>query len=160
MNIAFLLIGSNLGNRKMYLQKAVQMVEERCGKVVNQSACYETAAWGFTNQPSFYNQALELETQFSPEHLMLTLLDIEERMGRIRLEKLGPRVIDLDILLFNNLIVNSVLVTIPHPHLTERRFALTALHDIAETIFHPITKTTIHELLVHCNDTLDVYKIS
>ncbi len=160
MNKAFLLTGSNLGDRRAFLQQAVQMVEERCGKVVNQSAIYETAAWGYTNQPSFYNQALELETKFTAEQLMTALLDIEKTMGRIRLEKLGPRVIDLDILLFNDDIMNSPLVTVPHPHLTERRFALTALDEIAGNLVHPVTHTTIQQLLIQCSDTLDVYKIS
>ena len=160
MNKAFLLTGSNLGDRRAFLQQAVQMVEERCGKVVNQSAIYETAAWGYTNQPSFYNQALELETKFTAEQLMTALLDIEKTMGRIRLEKLGPRVIDLDILLFNDDIMNSPLVTVPHPHLIERRFALTALDEIAGNLVHPVTHTTIQQLLIQCSDTLDVYKIS
>jgi len=102
MNIAYLLIGGNLGNRSANLQKAIQLIEQNCGQIVQLSAIYETAAWGLTDQPSFYNQAIKLQTHLAPDLLMQTLLDIEIEMGRIRTIKLGPRIIDLDMLFTTN----------------------------------------------------------
>ncbi|MEK7198695.1 MAG: 2-amino-4-hydroxy-6-hydroxymethyldihydropteridine diphosphokinase, partial [Bacteroidota bacterium] len=120
----------------------------------------ETAAWGRTDQPSFYNQALALETALSPEDLMLKLLEIEIAMGRKRKEKLGPRIIDLDILLIDNLILSTTLLQIPHPALPFRRFALLPLFEIAPEIIHPILHKTIAQLLADCSDELDVQKKS
>ena len=95
MNTAYLLIGGNLGNRYAYLQEAMRLIQQSCGNIVHSSAIYETAAWGKTDQPSFYNRALALETELAPEQLMYKLLEIETAMGRKRTEKLGPRIIDL-----------------------------------------------------------------
>src|SRR4051794_36379151 len=138
MNKAYLLTGGNLGNRMNNLIGAVKLIEQYCGKITQQSATYKTAAWGFTDQPEFYNEALEIQTELSPEHLMETLLTIEAQMGRKRDIKMGPRIIDIDILLFNNEIIHQPHLTIPHPFLHERRFALTPLAEIAPNIIHPI----------------------
>ncbi len=160
MNIAYLLIGGNLGNRSANLQKAIQLIEQNCGQVVQSSAIYETAAWGLTEQPAFYNQALKIETNFLPEELMQELLLIEQKMGRIRTVKLGPRSIDLDMLFYDQLILNSTLLVLPHPALTERRFVLLPLAEIAANLMHPILHKTIQELLNECPDHLDVQKLS
>lgn len=160
MNKAYLLIGGNLGNRYAYLQEAVRLIQESCGNIVHSSAIYETAAWGKTDQPSFYNQALVLETPLAPDDLMQHLLDIETAMGRKRTEKLGPRIIDLDILLIDGLVLSSPLLQLPHPALPNRRFALLPLSEVAPMLVHPVLHKTIAELLTDCTDELDVQKKS
>ena len=158
MNTAYLLIGGNLGDRAHYLQTACHQIEQLCGNIVHYSAIYETAAWGNIEQPGFYNQALMISTEQTAENLMKTLLSIEEGLGRIRTIKMGPRTIDLDILLFNNLIVNTDLLTLPHPALPMRRFALLPLAEIAPGLLHPVLNKTISDLLADCDDRLDVQK--
>lgn len=160
MSTAYLLIGGNLGNRLHYLQEATQHIQQTCGNIVHYSAIYESAAWGITEQPSFYNQALILKTTLSPDKLMLQLLQIEEKMGRKRTLKLGPRIIDLDILLIDQLILSGSLLTLPHPALPIRRFALLPLDEIAPLLIHPVLNKSIHQLLIECKDELDVQKKS
>jgi len=160
MNTAYLLMGGNIGDRIFYLQNAQKFVEQECGAIVKYSSIYETAAWGMTGQPSFYNRVIEISTKFSPEILMQSLLSIEEKMGRKRLLKNGPRTIDIDILLMNDLIINTNLLIIPHPRLAERKFALAPLAEVAGNIIHPILKKSIQQLLNDCKDELDVHKIS
>lgn len=160
MNTAFLLTGGNLGNRLQNLQRAYKLIEKNCGHIIRSSSVYKTAAWGFTEQPDFYNQALQLETELSAEKLMRKLLSAEKTMGRKRVVKMGPRIIDIDILLMNDIVLNSSLITIPHPRLAERRFALTPLAEIAPNVIHPVLYKAIKELLAECKDDLPVYKIS
>ena len=160
MHKAYLLLGTNLGNRFKYLQLAQQQIETLCGKLYSQSSIYETAAWGLTNQPSFYNQVLVIETTLLPEVLMQTLLLIEEKLGRVRTIKFGPRTIDIDILLIDHIINNSYLLQLPHPALPQRKFALLPLAEVAPNLVHPVEKKTISQLLQTCTDTLDVQKIT
>ncbi|HXL56811.1 MAG TPA: 2-amino-4-hydroxy-6-hydroxymethyldihydropteridine diphosphokinase [Chitinophagaceae bacterium] len=159
MNKAYLLTGGNLGNRLNNLDDAAKLIEQYCGKIVQQSSIYKTAAWGFKDQPDFYNQVLAITTNLSPEQLMQKLLAIEEKMGRKREVKMGPRIIDIDILLFNDEIIHQSHLSIPHPRLHERRFALTPLAEIAPNIIHPVLHKTSQELLLECSDTLDVHKM-
>lgn len=158
MNTAYLLTGGNMGNRAENLQQAAVYIEQYCGKIVCTSSVYETAAWGITDQPAFYNQALQLETLLSPDLLMQQLLDIELKMGRIRTIKMGPRIIDLDILLIDGCVQSSKLLTLPHPALPFRRFALLPLAEIAPNLMHPVEKKTIRVLLETCTDPLNVQK--
>lgn len=160
MNTAYLLAGSNMGNRTAYLQQATKIIEEQCGSIIARSHIYETAAWGVLDQPSFYNQAFALRTQLAPELLMQTLLRIEAAIGRQRVVKMGPRTIDLDILLIDDLVLHTPLLTVPHPHLTERRFALTPLAEIAPGLLHPVMHRTIAKLLIDCSDELPVKQLS
>jgi 2-amino-4-hydroxy-6-hydroxymethyldihydropteridine diphosphokinase len=160
MNTAFLLTGGNLGDRFFNLQTAKELIEQDCGKIIKESSVYQTAAWGFTEQPDFYNEALQLQTNLSPEELMQKLLSVEKKMGRERNIKMGPRIIDIDILLMVDFIINTSLVTIPHPRLQERRFALTPLAEIAPDVMHPVLHQSIKQLLAVCKDKLPVYKIS
>jgi 2-amino-4-hydroxy-6-hydroxymethyldihydropteridine diphosphokinase len=160
MNTAYLLAGSNMGNRTAYLQQATKIVEEQCGSITTRSHIYETAAWGVLDQPSFYNQTFAVQTNLPPEHLMQALLNIELTIGRKRVQKMGPRIIDLDILLIDDLILSTPLLTVPHPHLNERRFALTPLAEIAPALIHPVVNKTIAELLAECSDMLPVLPLS
>ncbi len=156
---AYLLTGGNLGIREENLTKAKQLIEKQCGKIKATSSIYETAAWGVTNQPNFYNQALALETNIQPIELMKMLLNIEATLGRVRIKKMGPRIIDIDILLIENFICNEEILILPHPALIFRKFALIPFAEIAPNIIHPVEKKTISQLLQACNDTLNVQKI-
>jgi len=160
MNKAYLLTGSNLGDRELYLATARTLINEQCGVIVTASSLYETAAWGKTDQPSFLNQALELETALNARQLIRRILKTEKIMGRIRNEKYGPRLIDIDILLFNNEKHNYQFLKVPHPEMQNRRFALLPLAEIAPGIIHPVLNKTIHELLQECKDELPVKKYS
>ena len=160
MSKAFLLLGSNMGDRMANLKIAIQKTEEVCGKIVQTSSVYETAPWGFLNQETFLNQVIEIETQIPPSQLMQLLLEIEIEIGRIRVFKLGPRIIDIDILLFDSLIINDRLLTLPHVELPNRRFALIPLAEIAEEIFHPVLNKSIQQLLIECIDNGHVQKFS
>ena len=160
MRTAHLLIGGNLGNRKENLAKAVSLINEQCGSLTRSSSIYETEAWGNTDQPSFLNQALEISTSLNARQLMRRVLKIEEEMGRVRKEKLGPRIIDIDILLFENEIHDLRFLKIPHPEMQNRRFVLVPLAEINSTLQHPVLKKTIAELLEECPDNLEVKKIT
>jgi 2-amino-4-hydroxy-6-hydroxymethyldihydropteridine diphosphokinase len=160
MRTAYLLIGGNLGNREDNLQKATSLIIEQCGALTGCSSIYETAAWGIADQPSFLNQALEISTSLNARQLLRKILKIEKEMGRIRKEKLGPRIIDIDILLFENEIHDLRFLKIPHPEMQNRRFVLTPLAEIDPELMHPVLKKTIAQLLEECPDNLEVKKIA
>ena len=160
MNTAHLLTGGNLGNREENLTIARELITQHCGTIVHASSLYETAAWGKTDQPSFLNQALELQTAFNARQLIRKVLKIEKTMGRTREEKYGPRIIDIDILLFNEEIHDYRLLKLPHPEMQNRKFALMPLAEIAPDVFHPVFRKTIKELLSECKDELPVKKYS
>lgn len=155
-----MLIGGNLGDRKENLLTAISLISEQCGSLTKSSSVYETEAWGITDQPSFLNQALEISTSLNARQLMRKILKIEKEMGRVRKEKLGPRIIDIDILLFENEIHDLRFLKIPHPELQNRRFVLVPLAEIDPTLQHPVLKKTIAELLEECPDNLEVRKIT
>lgn len=158
MNNTYLLLGSNMGNSKGSLSKAVVQIEKQIGKVIRQSGLYSTAAWGNTKQPDFLNQVIIVETKLSALQTMQTILSIEKKMGRIRTVKNAPRVIDIDILFFNKEIIEQEHLCIPHPQIQNRRFVLVPLNQLSPNLRHPVLKKTIHELLIHCPDTLNVKK--
>ncbi|HKZ67849.1 MAG TPA: 2-amino-4-hydroxy-6-hydroxymethyldihydropteridine diphosphokinase [Chitinophagaceae bacterium] len=159
MNKAYLLTGGNMDDRLKNLAAAYECIDQQCGHITNASSLYETSAWGKKDQPSFLNQALEIQTELTPLQLLKKILGIEKQIGRIRKEKYGPRIIDIDILLFNNEIHNFPLLKIPHPELQNRRFVLIPLAEIAPGLIHPVLKKTMAELLVVCPDKLAVKKI-
>jgi len=160
MNTAFLLIGGNMGDRLQNLQAAKAALAQQCGTIVNSSAIYETAAWGLKDQPHFLNQAIALQTFSKPHALLEGLLNVEKTLGRVREKKYGPRLIDLDILLFDDFIIDTPALTIPHPELQNRRFALTCLVDIAADVKHPVFQKSILQLLNACTDPLPVHKFT
>lgn len=160
MNRAWLLTGSNMGERENYLAAARLEIALQCGIVHKVSSIYETAAWGKTDQPAFLNQAIGLETTLNARQLIRRILKIEKQLGRVREEKYGPRQIDIDILLFGDEVHNYDLLKLPHPELPNRRFALLPLAEIAGDIIHPVLQLSIAELLARCPDTLEVKKCS
>jgi 2-amino-4-hydroxy-6-hydroxymethyldihydropteridine diphosphokinase len=160
MNQAFLLIGGNMGDRLANLTSAREAIQARCGKITAASALYETAAWGLHDQPSFLNQALQVQTFSKPHVLLQALLQVEQSLGRIRQKKYGPRLIDIDILLYGDVVLDTPDLKIPHPELPNRRFALTCLADIAAGVVHPLFQKSIRQLLHECADPLAVHKFS
>ena len=160
MNISYLLIGGNEGNRLAWLADACANIEESAGLILRLSSFYETAAWGKTDQHDFLNQALQIQTSLDAPTLMFTLLEIEKKMGRRRMEKWGSRIIDIDILFFNEEIIRLPQLVIPHPEIQNRRFALAPMAEIAPLYIHPLLRKSIRDLLAECPDKLDVKKIS
>lgn len=145
-------MGTNLGDRGAQLQQARQLLENELDRPLRPSPIYETAAWGITDQPAFLNQVVEIQTRLGPFALLDLILDIEQRMGRIRMKKWGERLIDLDILLYDSLMLRSDRLVIPHPYLTKRRFVLSPLADIIPDRTVPGYERSIGQLLTHCKD--------
>jgi len=156
-NLAYLSLGSNLGDREKHLRDAIQRLEA-VGSVRSVSSIYETEPVEFTDQRVFLNCAVALETSSTPTQLMHQLLEIERVMGRQRLQKKGPRTIDLDILLFGDEAVNTAGLTIPHPAMQNRRFVLEPLAEIAPDARHPVIKKTVKQLLEDLPPGQDVRK--
>jgi 2-amino-4-hydroxy-6-hydroxymethyldihydropteridine diphosphokinase len=159
MNISFLLIGGNEGDSASQLAKACEKIEGAGCKILRRSALYETAPWGKTDQNDFLNQALQIQTSLDAPALMDTLLEIEKIMGRIRLEKYGSRIIDIDMLFFNEEIIHSPRLIIPHPEIQNRRFVLVPMEEIAPDHCHPVLRQSIRELLAACPDKGEVKRL-
>lgn len=158
LNEVYLLLGSNEGDRQSWLQQAITQISA-LGNIVQQSHIYETAAWGIEEQPAFLNLALLLQTLRSPVELLSAIHNIEQNLGRQRTLKWGQRTLDIDILFFNDEIIDTPELKVPHPFIQERRFALAPLNEIAPTLMHPIFKKTITELLEETSDTLEIKKL-
>ena len=158
MNTVYLLLGSNQGDRSQWLKHAEQLLEANCGTIIKRSSIYETSAWGLENQPDFLNSVICIHTELSPSDLLNCIHQIEQQSGRQRNVKWGQRTLDMDILLYNNEIINLPGLEIPHPYLPQRRFTLMPLCEIAPNIMHPILKKTMQELLNECPDKLEVRK--
>jgi 2-amino-4-hydroxy-6-hydroxymethyldihydropteridine diphosphokinase len=154
---AYLSLGSNIGDREKHLRDAIALLE-RAGQVSVVSSLYETEPVDFKAQSWFLNCAVVLETEKTPEALMQAVLSIEREMGRRRTQDKGPRIIDIDILLYGNLILNSSDLTIPHPAMHKRRFVLEPLAEIAGGVRHPLLKQTVTELRDALGAGQDVHK--
>lgn len=155
---AYLLLGSNLGDRGALLAAARQELAETAGEIVTESGIYETAAWGREDQPAYLNQVLAIATWLRPEELLAACQAAEQHAGRQRLEHWGSRTLDVDILLFGARVVKSPTLIVPHPRLPERRFVLVPLAEIAGALRHPQSNQTMRELLVSCPDPLPVQR--
>src|ERR1043165_9082717 len=132
----FLLIGSNSGDRLNQLKKASDFIRKEIGTPIVKSKIYETAPWGKTNQPHFLNQAIKIESALSPNELIIEVQRIEQKLGRTRIERWGERSIDIDIIYYEDKIIDNLDLIVPHPHLTERRFVLIPLTEISPDFIH------------------------
>lgn len=141
------------------LNRATNILTNRLGAYSARSHFYQTAAWGKTDQPPFLNQALLFHVALPPHELLRVALTTEQRLGRQRLEKWGPRLIDIDLLSYGDYILKTPKLTLPHPHLAARRFALLPMQEIYPTWQHPATGTLLPELIRVCSDTLSVSAI-
>lgn len=159
MNKSYLLIGGNEDDRMTRMAQACREIAVTAGPILRSSSLYETAPWGHTDQADFLNKALLVATSLDAPALLAELLAIEERMGRKRLVKWGPRIIDIDILFFNDEVMQLPGLSVPHPELAKRRFALAPLDEIAPDHIHPVTGQTVHEMLIACPDHSTVKKI-
>lgn len=153
MNTIYLLLGSNIGDSRHHLDTAISFIRSRVGTLVQQSSIYKTEPWGNKEQQDFLNQVLEVHTLLEPEEVLHQLLMIEQEMGRERMEKWGPRVIDIDILFYENRVIHSQRLTIPHPLLHERRFTLLPLAELAPNLIHPVILKSVKQLLDECLDS-------
>lgn len=138
------------------MQAAVAQIGQRIGKVSQASSLYETAPWGGIEQPAFLNQVLEVQTSQAPEEVLRLVLDIEHELGRVRYERWGARHLDIDLLYYGSLHMDTARLTVPHPRLHERRFTLVPLVEIAPDFVHPVLNKTNKELLEACPDTEEV----
>ena len=157
MNKSFLLLGGNLGDVIQTFHSAFDELS-KIGEIKAQSSLYTTKAWGKNNQPDFLNQVVQLDTLLDPFSLLHTLLNIEKKLGRVRQEHWGERIIDIDILFYNTDIIECDNLKIPHPHLHKRLFTLIPLSGIASGFIHPTLLKTTSVLIQSCEDTLDVTK--
>ncbi|WP_431137091.1 2-amino-4-hydroxy-6-hydroxymethyldihydropteridine diphosphokinase [Psychroserpens mesophilus] len=159
-NHVYIALGSNKGDRLKHLQNAVDLIFKEIGKVTIIAKVYNTPAFGFEGN-DFLNTCLYVETDFSAEDVLNKLLQIETKLGRTRTtsETYESRTIDLDILLYNDEVINSKHLKVPHPELQNRKFVLYPLHDIASKLKHPVLKKTIAELSKACQDKSDIEAI-
>ena len=160
MNTAYLLLGSNTGDREGIMMLALAGLSSAGCTVVRRSGFWETAPWGNTDQHAFLNLAVAVETPQDADSLLRTALSVEASLGRIRNEKWGPRTIDIDILLFERSIIQSDHLQVPHPFLPQRRFALAPLAEIAPDYVHPLLNKSVQYLLDNCPDDSAVVRLS
>ncbi len=159
MNDIFLLLGSNLGNRKLFLKQAIDHIEAEIAPVVKLSSIFETQSWGKTDAPDYLNQVVQLRTSLPARVLLEKILAIEILLGRERKEKWGSRTIDIDILFYGDEVIQEPDLKVPHPELHKRRFTLEPLAEIAAAFIHPILHKNILQLKSELIDDLIVKKV-
>jgi len=157
---AYLLLGGNLGNREDNLSQAISLIAVQIGEIEAVSSIYETAAWGKEDQPAFLNQAISVKTHFTALEVLRKALDIEQSLGRIRKEKWGERLIDIDLILFGDEIINIAnLLHVPHPHMQVRKFVMAPLAEIAPEVIHPVLGQTVKSIYENITDVLEIRKL-
>ena len=152
MNEVYLQLGSNIGDRLDNLDQSIKIITERIGNVLEKSSVYESTPWGVENQKNFLNQVIFVKSNFDPYTILDLVLQIEKDMGRIRIEKWGERIIDIDILFIDDLIIESENLCIPHEFISKRKFVLQPMCEIAPGFIHPKLNKTISQLLEECID--------
>lgn len=155
MNQVFIGLGGNLGNKRENIENAIKLIEERIGAVKQKSNIYQSPPFGFESNDDFYNSCIEVSTTQSPEQVLNHTQLIEQHLGRSNKSSNGiysSRIIDLDILFFNDLIIQTESLVIPHPKLHERKFVLLPLIEIAKSKIHPVTHMSILQILENCVD--------
>ena len=152
MNEVYLQLGSNIGERLDNLNQSIKIITERIGNVLEKSSVYESTPWGVENQRNFLNQVIFVKSNFDPYAILDLVLQIEKDMGRIRIEKWGERIIDIDILFIDDLIIESENLCIPHEFIAKRKFVLQPMCEIAPGFIHPKLNKTISQLLEECID--------
>lgn len=158
MNGIYLLLGGNMGDRQRMLMQASAMIGQQIGRVIRSSSIYETRAWGVEEQPDFLNQVLEVGTALKPAAVLAAANEIEAAMGRVRKQKWHERVIDIDILYFGDMIINTETLVVPHPENQNRNFVLVPMAELAPDFMHPILGLSQQTLLAQCPDRLVVTK--
>ena len=158
MAIAHLHLGTNQGDLTANLNLAIEKLKAK-GTVIDKSHVYETEAWGKQDQPNFYNMAVTYDTELDPNALLHLVNEIEDDLGRVRNEKWGERIIDLDIITYDDKIICDEKLTIPHKHMSERNFVLVPMIEIAGEWIHPVLEKSIEELYMECQDRCEVILI-
>lgn len=158
MERVFLLLGSNIGNKSKTLLEAIELLAIECGSITSQSKTYKSEPWGFESKDDFLNVAVELETNLEPYSLLESILDIENRLGRTRVEdgKYHSRTIDIDIIFYGERVIVSQSLIIPHPNMHLRRFVLLPLSEICPSLIHPTLNVSVATLLKICEDNSQV----
>lgn len=158
MNVTYLCLGGNIGDREKAIYLALLEISQLVGEITSQSKIYETEAWGVDNQQAYLNQCIEVKTALSPVELINTLLAIEQHLGRQRTlsQTYEPRTIDIDILFYNQDVIDNEQLSVPHPRLHLRKFVLVPLNEICSNYLHPVLNKTIFNLLSTCEDQSEV----
>jgi 2-amino-4-hydroxy-6-hydroxymethyldihydropteridine diphosphokinase len=159
MITVYLLLGSNLGNRELYLKNAIELISNQLNRVECLSSVYETQSWGKTDEPDYLNQVVQLKTALTAREVLNRVLSIENQLGRRREEKWGSRTIDIDILFYGDQVINEPGLIIPHPEMHKRRFTLEPLAEIAPGLVHPVLNRSIFNLKTDLKDNLIVKKL-
>ena len=159
MSIIYLGLGSNLGDRFDNLDKATGLVHLHVGEVLESSQIYETEPWGLKSQPEFLNAVVKVGTKLSPSETLERCLEIELKLGRVRFEKWGERIIDIDLLFYGGEIIQNEKLVVPHPYLHERLFVLVPLSEVSNGLKHPQTGQSVKEMLESCPGKLNVKAI-